>query len=89
MKEITYIQFPSGWRPPAYKNLDIKCTLHLGNYKSKNGNEYSLLKGVISDEDATFILLADPGVRINNIKEEKNDGRNSKKLVPFEGSENN
>ncbi|HEY6438131.1 MAG TPA: hypothetical protein VIY47_16185 [Ignavibacteriaceae bacterium] len=87
MKEITYIQFPSGWRPPAYKNLDIKCTLHLGNYKSKNGNEYSLLKGVISDEDATFILLADPGARISNIKVIENDSRNIKKLVPIEGEE--
>jgi len=69
MKQVTYIEFPSGWRPPPYRNIKIQVVRQVRAGVSKNGNEYSVFIGNISDEDATYITLADPNVRIKNVME--------------------
>jgi hypothetical protein len=73
MKKLTYIEFPSGWRPPAYRNIKIESPKLATTGISKNGNTYAVLVlvGLISDEDATFIKLADPGARIKEVVERR------------------
>lgn len=71
MKKLTFIEFPSGWRPPAYRNIKIESARLVTTDVSKNGNAYAVFVGLISDEDATFVKLADPNARIKEVVENR------------------
>ena len=67
MKLIRYIEFKSGWRPPAYHKIEIRRLSQVGTGLSKNLNPYIIYLGEISDEDAIYIALMDQNARISNI----------------------
>lgn len=67
MMHIEYIEFASGWRPPTYRHLAIKTIRKLREKVSENGNPYTIYLGEISDEDATYLKVTDPHVKIKNI----------------------
>ena len=71
MKEVVYIEFASGWRPPAYRGIDIQFSRFIKSMISSNGQPYTLNMGIISDEDATYITLADPRAKIREVGENK------------------
>lgn len=81
MKEITYIQFGSGWIPPTHRRLVITNRRFIKIGVSKKGAEYMIMKGHITEEDATLLRLLDQHAKITDIKGEKNERRNTKKLV--------
>ena len=57
MKYIEYIEFPSGWRPPAFTKINIEYVRTIRKKISNNGNEYALQIGKVSDEDAVYLSL--------------------------------
>lgn len=67
MKQVTYIEFKSGWRPPAYATINIVYVCTLKKCVSKNGNEYNLNLGTIADDDAIVLALKDPYVKLRNV----------------------
>ena len=81
MKEVTYIQFGSGWIPPSYRRINITNRRFIKIGISKKGDEYMIMKGHITEEDATLLRLLDQHAKIKDIKEEENERRNTKKLV--------
>lgn len=66
MKYIEYIEFESGWRPPTYRHLAISPMRKLRTSISKKGHPYTVNLGTISDEDATYLKVRDPNVRIRD-----------------------
>ena len=67
MKLIEYIEFASGWRPPTYRHLEIKMIKKLCTATSKNGQPYTIFLGHIDDEDATYLKVRDPNVKIRDM----------------------
>lgn len=86
MKEITYIQFSSGWIPPTHRNLHITNKKFVKTGISKSGNEYMVMSGHITDEDATLLKLLDQHARIRDINGVKNERRDFEELVSNENS---
>lgn len=72
MKSIEYIEFGSGWRPPTYRSPDVNIRMvkQLFTTESKNRNPYTVYLGIISDEDATYIRMRDPWVKIKDIEDD-------------------
>lgn len=71
MKEIRYIEFDSGWRPPAYRRICILQKRFLYTQQSKNGDFYSVYLGYISDMDATYLVLSEPAANIRDVKDSR------------------
>lgn len=71
MKEITYIQFGSGWIPPTHRRLNIMNRIFIKTGISEKGAEYMIMRGHITDEDATLLKLLDQHAKIRDVKEEK------------------
>lgn len=86
MKEITYIQFGSGWIPPTHRRLNIMNRIFIKTGISEKGAEYMIMRGHITDEDATLLKLLDQHAKIRDVKEEKNERRDTKKLVHSKNS---
>lgn len=81
MRELVFIQFSSGWVPPTHRRINITNRRFIKSGISKNGNEYMVMSGHITDEDATLLMLLDQHADIREIGEQRNDSRNSKKFV--------
>ncbi len=64
MKYIKYIEFASGWRPPAYRCVNIEPIRPVNLKISKNGNQYTVYLGKITDEDAVYLSLMDQHIEI-------------------------
>ena len=70
MKHIEFIEFDSGWRPPSYRGIKIRRIKKLRKSISKNGNEYTIYLGEVSDEDACYLALMDQNVKIKKLADD-------------------
>jgi hypothetical protein len=66
MKYITYIEFRSGWRPPAIRATRINPIKIISSGISKNNNPYEVWIGQIDEQDAIMLKLKDPKTKIFN-----------------------
>lgn len=71
MKEIQFIEFVSGWVPPAYRKIRIIKKRFLYSQMSEKGDWYAVCSGCISDDDATYLRLMEPKAKIKDVEDTK------------------